>query len=285
MNNYHTHTFRCTHARGNEEMMVKEAIKQGYETLGFSEHVPFPHFRWHLIKALPFAISGFWSTLSWVKAFLFNGPGMRMPYKEKKEHLKAIQEVKEKYKDQIQILIGFECEYIKEYLPYYQKMLASKEVDYLIFGHHYHQYSVGRRYYGRPNLQLKDVKNYVEEAKKALNTGLFSYFAHPDLFMRGYKQWNKEVEALVYELCTCAKEKNVPLELNAGGIRGEKITINGRECYMYPNEFFWEVASKVGCKVIIGMDAHDPRHLNQDDYQKLVEFSNKLNLQLITVLK
>lgn len=285
MNNYHTHTYRCTHAKGTEEMMVQAAIKEGYQVLGFSEHVPLPHFRWHLIKALPFAIRGFWSTLSWIKAFLFNGPGMRMPYKEKKEHLKAIVDAKSKYKDQIKILTGFECEYIEEYLPYYRKMLENHEVDYLILGHHYRKYSVGRRYYGRPNLTIKDIKNYVKEAKKAMNTGLFSYFAHPDLFMRGYHDWNKEVEALVYELCECAKANHIPLELNAGGIRGEKITIQGRECYCYPNIFFWEVASQVGCEAIIGMDAHDPQHLNKEDYLKLEDFAKKLNLKVITTLK
>ena len=43
-------------------------------------------------------------------------------------------------------------------------------MDYLIFGHHYHKFLVGKRYYGRPNLELKDIKNYVTEAKKGLKT-------------------------------------------------------------------------------------------------------------------
>ena len=285
MNNFHTHTFRCTHAIGTEEDMVKKAIEEGYSTLGFSEHVPLPHLRWHLIKALPFAIRGFWSTLSWIKTFLFNGPGMRMPYKEKKEHLDTINTLKEQYKDKLQILTGFECEYIKEYLPYYKKLLESKEVDYLIFGHHYHKFLVGKRYYGRPNLELKDIKNYVTEAKKGLKTGLFSYFAHPDLFMNSYHEWNEEVESLVKELCQCAKENNVPLEINAGGIRKKEVIINGRSCFCYPNYYFFKVASEVGCKAIIGMDAHETSHLNKEDYQRLVDFASDVNIELITTLK
>lgn len=285
MNNYHTHTFRCTHAFGTEEDMVKKAIEEGYDILGFSEHVPLPHLRWHLIKAIPFGLRGFWSTLSWVKTFLFNGPGMRMPYKEKKDHINAVNLLKEKYKKQIQIRIGFECEYIKEYLPYYQKLLESKEVDYLILGHHYHQFLVGRRYYGRPNLAIKDIKNYVREAKKGLESGLFSYFAHPDLFMNSYHEWNEEVEGLVKELCECAKDNHIPLEINAGGLRKEQVMINGVSCYTYPNYFFWKVASEVGCKAIIGMDAHETKHLNKEDYQQLVEFAKALNIELITTLK
>lgn len=285
MNNYHTHTFRCTHARGTEEAMVQSAIFEGYEQLGFSEHVPLPHFRWHLIKALPFAIRGFWSTLSWIKAFLFDGPGMRMPYKEKMAHLKAVKEVKEKYSNQIEIKVGFECEYLKEYLPYYRQLLESKEVDYLILGHHFHQFAVSKRYYGRLNLKIKDIENYVKEVKIGINTGLFSYIAHPDLFMNGYRHWDEKVEKLVLELCQAAKEKDIALEINAGGIRHEQIEINGVSCYCYPNIYFWQIASQVGCKAIIGMDAHNPKHLNKEDYEKLVKFAQDLNLNLITTLK
>ena len=284
MYNYHTHTLRCTHATGTEEQMVLKAIEEGYKVIGFSEHVPLPYIRWHMIKALPFAIRGFWTVLSWGKCFLLNGPGMRMPYPEKKEHLKVLRELKEKYKDQIEILIGFECEYLKDYLKYYQKMIDTKEVDYLIFGHHYHQYAVSKRYYGRPHLSVKDIRLYVSEAKKAFKTGMFKYFAHPDLFMNGYLDWNEEVEGLAEELCIAAKEYHIPLEINAGGMRRSTVTINERECYVYPNIYFWEVASRVGNDVIIGMDAHAPSHLNKKDYQKLVDFATKLNLNIITTL-
>ncbi|MCB7558415.1 PHP domain-containing protein, partial [Tyzzerella nexilis] len=46
--NFHTHTFRCGHAVGNEEAMVKSAIEEGIEVLGFSEHVPLPRYRKHI---------------------------------------------------------------------------------------------------------------------------------------------------------------------------------------------------------------------------------------------
>ncbi len=284
MNNYHTHTFRCSHANGDERAMVEAAIQEGYQQLGFSEHVPLPCFRWHLIKALPFSITGVWSTLSWCKAFLLNGPGMRMPYKEKKVHLNTLSQLQEEYQDKIQIYKGFECEYLEEYLPYYRRMLESKEVDYLIFGHHFHKYAVGRFYYGKYVVQFEEIQKYVAEAKKGLSTGLFTYFAHPDLFMNGYHAWNDDVEKLVEELCMCAKENDIPLELNAGGIKRKQIEINGQMCYPYPNYYFWEVASRIGCKAIIGMDAHDPQHLNKEEYELLKEFANELDLQLITTL-
>ena len=40
--NYHTHTWRCNHASGNERQYVENAIKAGLEVLGFADHTPYP---------------------------------------------------------------------------------------------------------------------------------------------------------------------------------------------------------------------------------------------------
>lgn len=39
--NYHSHTERCGHAVGSDEAYVKEAIKNGYRYMGFSDHAPY----------------------------------------------------------------------------------------------------------------------------------------------------------------------------------------------------------------------------------------------------
>ena len=55
--NYHTHTFRCGHARGEEREYIEKAFAEGLTTLGFSDHVPMPfpdgfqsHFRCKIEK-------------------------------------------------------------------------------------------------------------------------------------------------------------------------------------------------------------------------------------------
>ena len=40
--NYHTHTYRCGHAVGEDRQYVETAIRRGLQVLGFSEHVPMP---------------------------------------------------------------------------------------------------------------------------------------------------------------------------------------------------------------------------------------------------
>ena len=43
--NYHTHTYRCNHASGKEREYIENAIRAGMDTLGFSDHVPYPHMK------------------------------------------------------------------------------------------------------------------------------------------------------------------------------------------------------------------------------------------------
>ena len=40
--NYHTHTWRCNHARGSEREYVEQALTTGIRVLGFSDHTPCP---------------------------------------------------------------------------------------------------------------------------------------------------------------------------------------------------------------------------------------------------
>ena len=103
--NFHTHTFRCGHAVGNEEAMVKSAIEEGIEVLGFSEHVPLPRYRKHIFKGMRYTLNHFRSFAVACKAIITNGPAMRMPYKDKQLHL---EEVRDKGKN-----IVIKLQYIK----------------------------------------------------------------------------------------------------------------------------------------------------------------------------
>ena len=48
MINYHTHTYRCGHAVGNEYEMIEAALHEGYQEIGMSCHIALPHYRSHL---------------------------------------------------------------------------------------------------------------------------------------------------------------------------------------------------------------------------------------------
>jgi histidinol phosphatase-like PHP family hydrolase len=40
--NYHTHTYRCKHAVGDDETYVLSAIAAGMQVIGFADHCPWP---------------------------------------------------------------------------------------------------------------------------------------------------------------------------------------------------------------------------------------------------
>ena len=52
---------------------------------------------------------------------------MRMPECQLDDYIESIRYLKEKYKDQISILIGLECEYFERYMPWLEKMLEDKK--------------------------------------------------------------------------------------------------------------------------------------------------------------
>ena len=278
--NFHTHTYRCGHANGSEEEMVCSAIKMGIEELGISEHVPLPHYRQHLLKSLV-AIRGPRSFLSLVHAFIQNGPSMRMPYPDMENYLDKIKECQDKYQDQIKIYKGFEAEGLEEYFDYYQSLLYEHKVDYLILGHHFHKHCVHSDYYGKENMKKKDIYQYCNDVEKALETGLFSYLAHPDLFLIGYKEFDLDARTVSQRICEKAKELNIPLEVNAGGIRRGLRNVNGEMIYAYPNTHFWKIAGEVGNDVILGFDAHDPSDFNGAMYKQMLDFCKEHNLNVI----
>lgn len=278
--NYHTHTYRCGHANGNEEEMIKAAIEMGIEDFGLCDHVPLPHYRKHLFRSIP-AIRSIKSLLSLVNAFINDGPNMRMPYSQMNEHLDLINDYQKKYADQINIYKGFEAEGLSEYFDYYQTLLYEHKVDYLILGHHFHKHCIHSDYFGKDKMTKKDIYQYCNDVEKALETKLFSYLAHPDLFLMGYTKFDIDAQTVSRRICEKAKECHIPLEINAGGMRKGLKNINGEMIYSYPNTHFWDIASEVGNDVILGFDAHDPSDFNNAMYNQMIQFAKDHHLNLI----
>ena len=89
---------------------------------------------------------------------------------------------------------------------------------------------------------------------EAIGSGLFSYVAHPDLFMRMYPSFDADCERASREIIAKAIECSVPIEYNllgfAHGIE------DGRQGYPYPD--FWRIAGEMKATAVIGIDAHEP---------------------------
>ena len=254
--NYHTHTYRCMHANGSDEEYVQSALKKGYKVIGFSDHM-----------MVPGVDNDVWTRGKWS-----DFPG----------YVESINRLKEKYKDKIKVYVGMECEYFPELHDWLKGLLTSGQLEYLIYGNHYRHFD-GKSitgYFGYCTTD-DDVIEYTTMAIQALKTGLFSCFAHPDLFMTKMESWTPVCEDCAIQLCTTAKEMDVPLEINQGGIRysiEDGYDIEKR--YKYPYFRFWEIAKKVGNKVVIGIDAHNPKDFNNVAVKLSYDFARKLGLKI-----
>lgn len=244
--NYHTHTWRCQHAHGTEAQYVKIAIDQGFQTLGFSDHTPWPY-RSKFIS------------------------GMRMRLNQFEDYRKTVLALREKYAGQIEIPLGLECEAFPEYTEWLRDFKA-EYLDYCILGNHYdwsdegdhdRLYPAGGFYFGRSH-KAEHIIRYGERTIAGMATGIYDYVAHPDLFMNTYAGFDADCRAVSRDLCQAAAELNLPLEFNLLGVTRQVSSIeNGWEGYPCPG--FWEVAAECGCAAIIGFDAHSPRALTRMD--------------------
>lgn len=254
--NYHTHTIRCQHATGSDEEYILSAIKGGYQELGFSDHTPWKY-RTDYVS------------------------GIRMALEEFPEYVESLRLLREKYKDRISIRIGLECEYFPDYLYWLKELVEKYQLDYIIFGNHYFHTDEKFPYFGRCTTNVDMLELYEESAIEGMESGLFAYMAHPDLFMRSYPEFDKHCKLICRHICRTAARLNLPLEYNIGyevenEIRG-KIGV--------PHPEFWKIAANEGCVAIIGLDAHDNHCLESSVYyNRAVKSLGELGVKVIDTI-
>ena len=234
--NYHSHTPRCMHATGAEEEYVREAIRLGYEILGFADHTPWPY-------KSDFVAS------------------MRMHICELDGYLRTVRALESAYAGRIRIHLGLECEAFPEFYPWLRELRESGAVDYLILGNHYDTNDErGGPYFGRCATG-RQARRYAETTVAGMESGLFDYLAHPDLFLESYPRFDADAERACRELCEAAKRLNMPLEYNLLGLQ-RNARDQARGGLGYTIREFWEIAAEVGNRAIVGVDAHAPEQLD-----------------------
>ena len=218
--NLHTHTFRCRHASGTEREYIENAVAAGLSTYGFADHAPY---------AFP---EGYYS-------------GFRMLREAQEDYVTTLTALREEYKDRIAVKIGYEAEYYPRFFADFLRLITRFPVDYLILGQHFLLNEVEGKYSGSATEQEDDLALYVDQTSEAMRTGVFTYFAHPDLL--NYRGNPAVYEKHMSRLIECAKETDTPLEINLLGIRDHRH---------YPNEPFFRLCGEIGAPVCMGCDAH-----------------------------
>ena len=218
LTNYHTHTTRCGHAEGTEEEYILTALRCGFKVLGFSDHTPWAY-----------ATPGFVSRI-------------RMLPSQLDDYVLTLRGLREKYADKLHIRIGLEAEYFPAYLGWLKEEMERLDIEYLILGCHYdttdEQDAKASRFGG--STSTAHGRRYAEQVVEALETGLYRYLAHPDLFLNRVTAFDADAEKACRDICATAARLDIPLEYNMAG-----LTLQNRPV-----------------KAIMGCDAHAPSELD-----------------------
>lgn len=247
LKNFHTHTYRCNHATGDVYDYCERAIERGFDTLGFTDHNPFPDNE-------PI-------------------PGIRMDFSELDDYISSINQARIDYPT-LKLYTGFECDYFKEFDSYYRDfLLGEKGIEYLTGSVHVYPYEGGLRGVHGQSMDTDMMKSYTNSIVDVIESGHFLYVNHPDLFGQQMPSWNDEVYAMSKYIIETAVGCNVPLELNISGICKTALHPDEASNLNYPIRQFWEIAADLGAEVVLGTDAHHPIRLDTNMYHgfKMIE--------------
>jgi len=149
----HNHTTRCNHAEGSVDEYVEKAIEENIDIFGFSDHAPMNF-----------------------------DTRYRMSFDEMDAYESDIKNAKEKYGDKIEILLGYEVDYLPGYID---DRVLNANVDYLIGSVHF----IDKWGFDNPEFIGKyegaDIdtiwQEYFDLVESMAKTGLFDIVGHLDL--------------------------------------------------------------------------------------------------------
>jgi len=217
----HNHTTRCNHAKGSMQSYIERAIELGIDIYGFSEHAPMD-FDEHY----------------------------RLNFDEMSAYTQDVLRLKEQYKDDIKILLGYEVDYLKGHID---QRVISADVDYMIGSVHFldkwgfdnpefkHEYQ---------NKNIDDIwQEYFNNIEAMAKTNYFDIVGHLDLIKIFNFMPTKEIRLIATPALKAIKKANMVLELNTAGLR--------KPCQeIYPAPSLLELAYELDIPITFSSDAH-----------------------------
>jgi len=222
----HNHTTLCNHATGTTQEYIERAIELGIDVFGFSEHAPM-HFDEHY----------------------------RLKLEDKLLYENDVKFLKEKYKKDIEILLGYEVDYLKG--DYILPEVVNSELDYLIGSVHFLMQNGDNWGFDNPEFigeyKNKDIdkvwEDYFEAIKQMAKTNLFDIVGHLDL-MKVFKYLpKKDIKLLALDSLKEIKKANMVVEINAAGYRKPIAE-------QYPSRELLELCFDLDIPITFSSDAH-----------------------------
>lgn len=217
----HNHTTRCNHAKGSMDSYIRRAIELGVNIYGFSEHAPMEFDSYYRLK-----------------------------FDEMSSYENDVLNLREKYKNDIQILLGYEVDYLKGYID--QRVLNSK-VDYLIGSIHF----LGEWGFDHPDYKdeykNRDIdqiwQEYFDGIEAMAKTGYFDIVGHLDLIKIFKFMPQRDIRIIAKNALKAIKKSNMVIEINSAGLRKPIKEI-------YPSPLLLEMAYELDIPITFSSDAH-----------------------------
>jgi histidinol-phosphatase (PHP family) len=249
----HNHTTRCNHATGSMEDYIKRAIELKIDIYGFSDHAPM--------------------------AF---EPEYRMDIKHSSEYENEVLFLKEKYKNDIDIRLAYEVDFMSN-KAYMEDRVLNSNVDYLIGSVHF----LDTWGFDNPEY-LKEYENqniddiwikYFNTIEDMAKTNYFDIVGHLDLIKVFKYLPKKDIKSIAYNALKQIKKSNMAIEINSAGLRKPIKE-------QYPSKSLLELAYELNIDITFSSDAHsiDQIGYKYDEvrdiakevgYKKCISYKNK----------
>jgi histidinol-phosphatase (PHP family) len=239
MFDYHVHTSMCGHARGTMEEYVQSAIRKGLSEIGFADHLP-------LLYTDDVTLS--------------------MRPEDLQNYVDAVLDLKDRYRERIDVRLGIEADYYPETLRDVERMLEAHPFDYVIGSVHI----LGDWIFDDPREaeRYEDVDidelyiAYLEAEKEMVVSGFYDIVGHADLVKKFDRRASIDLTPHYRGLLSAMKKAGVCFEVNTAGLRWPVGEI-------YPEPDFVMLGSGTGVHVTLGSDAHCPEDVGRDFNQAL----------------
>ena len=223
----HNHTPLCNHAQGEINDYIEAAIKRGTSYFGFSDHAPMDF-----------------------------DPEYRMQFSDMQSYERDILNAKEKYKDKIEILLGYEVDYLKNHMD---ERVLNADVDYLIGSVHFLEGwgFDNPEFIGKWETQDIDEiwQNYFDTIKEMAQSRLFDIVGHLDL-IKVFKFMPKgNINEMAKDALIAIKNAGMVLELNMSGYRKPVAEA-------YPSPSLVKQAYELEIPITFSSDAHTPEQVS-----------------------
>ena len=222
----HNHTKLCNHASGEMDEYIKKAISIGTKYFGFSDHAP----------------------MNFDKKY-------RMSFDMMQTYENSVIELKEKFKDEIEIFLGYEVDFLKGYID---DRVINSNVDYLIGSVHFlNQWGFDNPEFisEYKNKNIDDIwQEYFDLIEMMAKTEYFQIAAHLDLIKVFKFLPKKDIRVIAKNAIKAIKKANMSVEINPAGFR-KPIS------EAYPSNTLLELIAHEGIDITFGSDAHKPEQV------------------------